>query len=236
MNRFPEKPQLPSAAVTAVAIGKRYLWDFAPRLEHLGVEVFAVSGPECLDYRLRDHADLLLLHTGGDRFLAAEGIELHNNFTNINYVNLSRNDAALNICLLGTIWLGCPAYAAWRPEKLKCIAVRQRYARCSTCIVDEHSIITADHGVATAAKANEMDVLEITPGHILLEGFNYGFIGGASFKLAADKLAFTGSLRYHPDEERILDFLKSRSIEPIYLREEPPVDIGSAVLLFEKSH
>ena len=78
MTRYLEQPQLPLTSVTSVALGQRYVPDFAPQLESLDIEVLGISGPECLDYRLRDHADLLLLHTGGDRFLAAENSELHN--------------------------------------------------------------------------------------------------------------------------------------------------------------
>jgi len=233
MKGFLKSPQLPSAAVSTLVIGECYMAEFAPALEHLSVECYGITGPEVLDPRLRGHADLLLLHTGNAGFIAADGIQIHNKIINISYVNLLNNDSALNICILGEYWIGCPSRAAWLPDTLKKVAVRQRYARCSTCIVDEHSIITSDHGIAQAAAAHGLDVLEITPGHILLDGFNYGFIGGASFKLAPDKLAFTGALRHHPDQDRIRGFLSKRSIEPVCLGNGPLSDIGSAVLLYE---
>lgn len=234
MNCFLEQPQLPSAAVSTVVIGARYFNEFAAKLDAFGVETWSISGPACLDERLRDHADLLLLHCGKERFIAAEDTILHNYICIYNYVNLIANDAALNICTFGPYWLGSPVYAAWRPDDMIRISVRQRYARCSSCIVDEQSIITSDRGIAKAAKEYGVDVLLISPGHILLDGFNYGFIGGASFKLAPDKLAFTGSLRHHPDEERINAFLEKRRIVPVCLSSGPLRDIGSAVLIHEK--
>jgi len=235
MNRFLKYPQLPETTVSLLAIGQTYVAGYAAKLEQHGIEVLALQGPTDIDPRLRGHADLLLLHRGGDNFLAAEGLKEHNSVPIKNYVNLLNNEAALNVCVLGQYWIGCPDRAAWCPDDRRQIAVKQRYARCSVCIVDAQSIITADHGIARAAAACGVDVLEISPGHICLDGFNYGFIGGASFKLAADKLAFTGSLRHHPDEKRILGFLEDRKIQPVYLSDCPLQDIGSAVLIREKA-
>ena len=78
-----------------------------------------------------------------------------------------------------------------------------------------------------------MDVLEIEPGHILLPGFDTGFIGGATFKLSAHELAFTGELDGHPDRPAIEAFLEARGVEPVYLTTQPAFDIGSAVPLTE---
>ena len=113
------------------------------------------------------------------------------------------------------------------------MSVRQGYSRCAVCTVDADSIITADRGIAVAAESNGMHVLLIRPGYIRLEGYPYGFIGGASCKLASDKLAFTGSLDIHPDREAILGFLSERGISPVYLSQEPAFDIGSMIPLFE---
>lgn len=228
-------PQLPDNDVLTVAMGACYCPEFSTCLERLGVEVLALNAVSTLDPRLRGHADLLLLHLGDDRFLAAEGIEEHNKFAIIDYVNLLNCDAALNCCLFGRKWIGNTQYSAWQPSDAYMIHVKQRYTRCSVCIVDEQSIITADHGIALAAAAGGLDVLEIRPGYIELDGFNYGFIGGASFKIARDKLAFTGSLKTHPDELRILDFLHQREIEPVYLKNSQLCDIGSVVLVCQKS-
>lgn len=48
-------------------------------------------------------------------------------------------------------------------QKLGCreIAVKQGYASCSTCVVDERSIITADAGIARAATAAGLWVLQM---------------------------------------------------------------------------
>ena len=77
-------------------------------------------------------------------------------------------------------------------------------------------------------------MLEIAPGHIELEGFEYGFIGGAVFKLSKRELAFTGRLDAHPDYNNIIAFLDARGIAPIYLTDAPAFDVGSILPLIEK--
>ena len=114
------------------------------------------------------------------------------------------------------------------------IACKQGYARCSVCVVDENSIITADRGIAAAARKNGIDVLMIRPGFIALDGFPYGFIGGAAFKIAADILSFTGTLDRHPDKAAIEDFLSAKKIKPVYITHYPIFDIGGALPVTEK--
>ena len=114
------------------------------------------------------------------------------------------------------------------------ISCKQGYARCCTCVVDEGAIITSDRGIAAAARKKGIEVLEISAGHIALEGFPYGFIGGASFKLEKNILAFTGTLDRHPDREAIGQFLFLRKVHPVYITQEPVFDIGSAIPIIEK--
>ena len=114
------------------------------------------------------------------------------------------------------------------------MSIKQGYAKCSALIVDERSIISQDRGLTRAAAAAGLDVLQISPGHVALDGFEYGFLGGAGFKISRDKLCFTGVLDIHPDKGRILDFLSARGIRPLYLTDRPVFDIGSAIPLTEK--
>lgn len=78
-------------------------------------------------------------------------------------------------------------------ERIPVVNVNQGYARCSTLIINEHAVITADLSISNALKNNGVEVLRITPGHILLEGYDYGFIGGAGFA-TANPLSFSVTL------------------------------------------
>jgi hypothetical protein len=120
-----------------------------------------------------------------------------------------------------------------RNNNIKLVNVNQGYTRCSTLAINNKAAITADKSIEKALKNNGVEVLLIEPGYIKLDGFDYGFIGGASFKIAPDTLAFTGRLTGHPDQNRILCFLASHGIEPVHLTQYPAFDIGSAVPILE---
>ena len=62
---------------------------------------------------------------------------------------------------------------------------------------------------------------------VLILKVEYGFIGGASGKIAPDKIAFMGDISLHPEYDRIKRFLYKRDIEPISLSDEPLTDFGS---------
>lgn len=111
----------------------------------------------------------------------------------------------------------------------KLIPVRQGYTKCSTVVVSNESIITSDQGIYEAAK-DFMKVLLIQPGHVQLEGYDFGFLGGsaASFE---DAIVFHGDLSKHPDFIRIQAFVEAEQKELIYFKEFPLTDIGS-VLVF----
>lgn len=105
------------------------------------------------------------------------------------------------------------------------IHVSQGYTKCSVVIVDETSIITSDRGIAKACQ-KEMDVLLIRPGFVRLRNFPYGFLGGASGRIGS-RILFNGNLSAHPDFQQIAEFIRSRSLEPVYFPQYPLEDIGS---------
>ena len=113
------------------------------------------------------------------------------------------------------------------------VDVRQGYARCSSAVVDGRSVITADPGIAAALrKLGDVDVLTVTEGHVLLTGFDHGFIGGASGRVG-DELIFNGDLSAHPDHCAIEKFAAERGIRIRYFPEFPLTDIGSIIEIME---
>lgn len=108
------------------------------------------------------------------------------------------------------------------------VNVRQGYTKCSTVIVDEESIITYDKGICKACSAAGMDVLLVTPGHVLLPGYDTGFIGGCSGRIG-DTIVFNGDLSSHPNFDRILEFIENKGLEAKWFVEWPLTDIGSII-------
>lgn len=109
---------------------------------------------------------------------------------------------------------------------LELINVNQGYTKCSCVVVDGRSIITADEGIVKKLYGYDVDVLKIEAGHVRLDGFDYGFIGGASGKVG-NCIVFNGDLSTHPDHEIIREFILSKGLEIIDFKGLELYDIGT---------
>ncbi|MBP8641162.1 MAG: hypothetical protein KBI01_09765 [Oscillospiraceae bacterium] len=114
------------------------------------------------------------------------------------------------------------------------IHTNQGYAKCAVCLLNTKAAICADSGLAAALVQAGFDVLKIPSGGIVLSGYNEGFIGGASVKIAPDKLAFTGVFKNEQTKLIIEKFLRRHNITPIYLTDKEIFDIGSIIPIIEK--
>lgn len=253
MMKFVENPNLPVCA-DIVIIGEKYCKILQNGIKSLGINALFMPDNPYVDPRLSGHADLSVLHLGGDRLLLApylkrssfsqqledRGFDIR--FADIEQSALYPNDAQMNMCILGNKVIYNPQTGSDAIVKYLTIgngaiqvSSRQGYSRCSVCVVNDNAIITADEGICRSAKAHGVDVLKIRPGYIDLPGFDYGFIGGASFKLSDTKLAFTGGLDKHPDAERIIEFASLHNIDMVYITDKPAFDIGGAIPIIEAS-
>lgn len=169
----------------------------------------------------------------------------YNNFVTVfrgstRLVSVYPRCAAYNILLLGNLAVFNPKCIDRKlREKLISLCyypvfVKQGFTRCSVCIVNERAVITADVGIAGALKENGIDVLVIRPGFIELPGYDTGFIGGASFKLSPEMLAFTGRLDVHPDWKDIKLFLKKYRMDYMFLSDRVAFDMGTAIPILEE--
>ena len=222
-------------------------------LKKLGISIIKVPDNLYVDERLSGHADLSVFHRGGKELLLAPYLkgskfaeDMMDRGFEVSFAEIEQQaeyplDAQLNCCLAGQKIIAAPGVICTEivnyftnERGYQLISCKQGYARCSVCVVDENAIITADRGIAAAARKNGIEVLAIHPGFIALEGFPYGFIGGAAFKIAKDTLAFTGTLEQHPDKEAIERFLAERKVRPVYITSYPAFDIGGALPVTEK--
>lgn len=104
--------------------------------------------------------------------------------------------------------------------------VRQGYAKCSTLVVDDRSVITADTSIAKAVRTDSYNVLQIKADGVFLEGYDKGFIGGCA-GVDGNKIFFCGNLSLHPDGEEIKKFCRERQKECISLSNDVLFDVGS---------
>lgn len=113
-----------------------------------------------------------------------------------------------------------------RSGTYKFIDIKQGYSKCSTCIVCDSALITADRSIARNAAAHGLDVLLVSPEGIQLEGYDRGFIGGAS-GCCGNNVYFCGSLALHPDGKMIQAFCASHGKRAVSLGSGHLFDAGT---------
>lgn len=118
----------------------------------------------------------------------------------------------------------------------KTINVNQGYTKCSTAIVNDKAIITSDKSIAKALINENIDVLLLPPGDILLPGLNYGFIGGCCGLLNKNSMAFYGNLENYLYGDKVIEFLKKYDVNPIFLSNGKLIDRGSIFIVNKEDH
>ena len=248
MPNFLKTPNLPTGQAVIAAVGEDYADEISTALSNFGIKTLSCPNNPCIDPRLKSHIDLSVFHLGSNRFLLAKpligscfeaelkslGAEIL--FSSLDLSSKYPHDAALCALTNGVLLFHNLKYSdihLTEDNQFKSIHVNQGYSKCAVCFVNESSAITSDPGIAKSMAGEGIDVLLISPRGIELAGFNEGFIGGASFKISSDKLAFTGTLDGHPDKESILNFLIKYKVNPIYLTNKPIFDIGSIIAIME---
>ncbi len=149
------------------------------------------------------------------------------------------HDCAYNVGIVGKrCFLNkdiCDEVLLCRLEELgyELIHVKQGYAKCSLCAIDESRIITGDISIARAAEKNELKVLFIPNDNIILKGFSNGFIGGCLGMADKNTLLVNGELRLLDNANEILKMLGNEGISPIAVRKGAVTDIGSIIPLIK---
>ena len=196
-------------------------------LNEFGIDVISLNKSEILDDKISAHADLQCIHLGENRILLSnEQKNAKEKLVSIGFDVAEftlrggeyPSDCAVNAAILGNKVI-CkrsitnPYLLDFIIEnELEIIDVNQGYSRCSVCVVNENSIITEDESIKNACEKRDIDVLLIKKGYVSLDGFDYGFIGGASAKFSKNTLAFIGNIEKHPDFCSIKD-----SFRPVIL-------------------
>ncbi|MDP4152272.1 MAG: hypothetical protein Q8865_02365 [Bacillota bacterium] len=236
---FIKKPNLPKGQASTVIISKTAAELFEQKLRKLNIEALIVGSCPDLAGPVSDHPDMQLLHTGGRTFVLAANSALLFDTQKIgmNAVYAEKlkhdypDDIMLNAAILDDKMFCLKKHISKKLFEFpfKVISVKQGYSKCSICVVDENSIITEDLSIHEAAMRNGIASLLITKGYVSIDGYDYGFIGGATGKLSENLLAFTGKIDSHPDKDKILNFIDARNIKPLFLTDKDIFDVGSII-------
>ena len=127
------------------------------------------------------HADLSLLHAGGNTFFVTQSIQAFSDVlapfgAHVEYAEKKSglsypDDAFLNLCILGDYVIANEKSADkhvldWLLRKRRLISVRQGYARYATCILDSDHIVTAHPEIHAAVRRYGIESLLIQPGGV----------------------------------------------------------------------
>ncbi len=195
------------------------------------------------------HADMRVLHLGGNEVLTLAGDEELNRRLRSLGFNVTQTQRHLTefkypeCTALNCLLCGSTAFANFRnadaavSAKLSgyvCVNVRQGYTKCSAAVVRSDAIITADETIYRAATDCGIDVLKISEGGIHLCERYHGFIGGACFLIESNTLAFFGELRKHRDYDDIKAFCGNHGVYTLDLCGGALRDIGGVVSLLQE--
>lgn len=108
------------------------------------------------------------------------------------------------------------------------IAVKQGYSRCSCMPIGDTAIITEDLGLGRVVAEKGYDVLYIERGHVVLNGYPYGFFGGVGGRIG-DRIVLNGQLSRHPDGEKIKTFIRLHGFKIVELHAGQLYDCGSVL-------
>lgn len=209
-----------------------------------GVDVISVPASPRLPFPTCSHADMLMFKADDNTWIMEKETyeKLHFIPPNIQIITDTFDaehdleypyDIRFNAALIAGFLFCREKYISpliIKNTKAKIVDVKQGYAKCSMCMVDDHAFITSDPSLKKAGDKCGLDVLLISPGHIRLDGYNYGFIGGAS-ALLDKNLFFFGNIRLHPDYPKIHDFIYKRNIREIILSQSTLYDYGGMLFV-----
>ncbi|MEN8224051.1 MAG: DUF6873 family GME fold protein [Bacteroidota bacterium] len=115
-------------------------------------------------------------------------------------------------------------------EDADLIHVDQGYTRCNLLALDDDHFISSDAGIGRVLERFEKECLYVSPEAIQLDGFKHGFFGGCC-GVFNKKVFILGSLKHHPDGNRIKEYLEAKECNIIELFDGPLFDGGSILIL-----
>lgn len=248
---FLKTPNLPKNGGTAL-IDERCSTEFINSLEDLGLELIPVKPCGSLYEAVSSHPDMLFHDLGEGYLIYAPGADLSEldklkkkGFTLIEGSSRLTAKYPADICYnaarVGNFVFHNFKYSdrtllsEIEKRNLTKVQVEQGYTKCSICVVDENSIITADEGIHKAAVNNGICSLLVPPQkNIRLKGLEYGFIGGSSGKVSEDGLLIYGNAENLTEWDKIKSFTEERGVDIVSLGNGDVEDLGSILVITEK--
>ena len=244
MTDFFKNPNLPDRNVTLAICGRHneVVTDF---IHSFGIELIFTEDCLSVDKPIINHADIVVHHAGGKNIIIDKlQHELYKILKSIG-MTVIKTDRAVACpypqdCILNCLKINDALFCkeniidntiANAYNDYKIANVNQGYCKCSTLLLNDRSFITDDISIYNKGKELSFNCILISKGDIKLNGYDYGFIGGASAKISNDEIVFFGDITKHKDFTLIDSFIKKLNMKYFYSDEFPLTDIGGLIQL-----
>lgn len=212
----------------------------AEALEKMGYSLIYMPEIDVLPAPVSAHPDMSCVKIGDKWFAASDAAHL---FDSCDVVICNREegiilsypkDISFNCAVIGNKIICNKKYTHKKiieyanAMNFSIIDVSQGYAKCSTCIISDNAVITEDAGIYKSCISYGIDSLLIDKGHVRLDGYQYGFIGGCTGYVDG-KLLVNGNLSLHPDYKKIHEFIIKHNTDICCLNNDKLYDVGSIV-------
>lgn len=246
--KYTKNPNLPLGSVEAVVVSNRISQESIDTLSKYNISVITTKDVCSVDNNIAHHADIAITHIGDNNFVCEESVLKYykKHLSNANICSgdkLSKKypgDISYNSAIFGK-YIICKKESTDKKileyaekEGLILIDTKQGYSKCNVCIINEKACITSDKDIYNKCRLYGIDVLFTDDSRIGIDGYNQGFLGGASGKISHDKLAVNGNINTHTNATEIISFARKYGVEVISLNNSNILDIGSILPVFEK--
>ncbi|MGI6083903.1 MAG: DUF6873 family GME fold protein [Acetivibrionales bacterium] len=244
MEPVPAFPYLPSGRVINAVVSGNAPEETIRSLIEYGMDLILTDAHPSLPLPLSCHVDMQMVNICKGVFVYAPGIS-ENILLKLKMLGFEMirgsvpvkdhypYDVAYNCAIVGKNAFLNPKYTDplildfLAKNNIKVHPVRQGYAKCSTAVVSKEAIITADMLIYKKAAEAGLDALLIPPQkNIVLEGYDYGFIGGCSGLISDKEIAFFGDISNLESSDAILEFCNKHGKKAISLTNGSLIDLG----------
>ncbi|MBQ9744664.1 MAG: hypothetical protein IJW19_06015 [Clostridia bacterium] len=217
--------------------------------EEVGIEALPLAPYKKIDYPVASHADMLINIIEENIFCYSDYYEENRKIFSLaekigySIVKCSPpvssrypDDIGLNALAIGKRIFGKEDSIAPEVKRVArergydIINVNQGYTSCSTLVLNERNIITADISIKKAAEKYGINVTLIEEKNIRLDGYSYGFIGGATL-VYENKIYFFGDALKLSSYSKIKQTADANDMEIISILSGEVVDFGGIRLL-----
>jgi hypothetical protein len=242
---IPTRPNLPKGDVKTLIVSDGLDRASAKTLKERGIEIIFLHGLDMPDRRISRHADIgACLPEAGSLCVCPS----YAGTVDIKGINIVKgagdpgsaypDDCAYNVCIVGEYAIHDFRHTdrvlySFLYDRYELIDIKQGYAKCMISVISKKCVATQDRGIAVKLERYGFDVLHIDEKNIRLEGYPYGFIGGASFLLNENTWCLNGSLEKLDSCYNIENAMSKKGIGIICLNDDFPVDVGSFIQIFE---